>query len=49
MKYNISKELNDKCIKFAEESVKSSADCYARRNQNDIEKIKKDIRVRENC
>lgn len=48
IKFNISKELNDKCIKFAEDSVQSSAECYARRNQNDIEKIKKDIRVREN-
>ena len=43
MKYTITKELNDKCIKFAEDSVQSSIDCYAKRNQNDFEKIKKDI------
>jgi hypothetical protein len=45
MKYNISEEINNKCIKFAEDSVNSSADHYAKRNQNNIEKIKKDIRV----
>lgn len=45
MKYIISEELNNKCIKFAQDSVMSSADQYARRNQNDVEKIKKDIRV----
>lgn len=44
LKYIISDEMFDKCEKFAQESVLTSADKYARRNQFDIEKIKKDIR-----
>lgn len=42
-KYIISDDMYMKCKKFAEESVTSSADKYARRQQFDIEKIKKDI------
>lgn len=33
-----------KCEKFAQDSVLTSADKYARRNQSNVEKIKKDIR-----
>ncbi len=44
LKYIISDEMYQKCDKFAKDSVLTSADKYARRNQFDIEKIKKDIR-----
>ena len=40
----ISKEIFDKCSQFAKDSVSTSSDKYARRNQFDIEKIIKDIR-----
>ncbi len=43
IKYIISDEMYIKCKKFAEDSVSSSADKYARRQQFDVEKIKKDI------
>lgn len=42
--FSISADIFDKCSKFAKESVATSADKYARRNQFDIEKIIKDIR-----
>ena len=44
MKYIITDYIYQKCQKFAEESVGSSVDKYARRNQFDVEKIIKDIR-----
>lgn len=40
----ISQQTVDKCFKFAKESVSSSEDKYANRNQFDIDKIIKDIR-----
>lgn len=43
-KFIITPEIYDQCSKFATDSVATSADKYARRNQLDIEKIKKDIR-----
>ncbi len=43
-KFIISSEVFDKCTTFAKESVSTSADKYARRNQFDVEKIVKDIR-----
>ena len=43
-KYIISDEMYQKCEQFAKDSVLTSADKYARRNQFDVEKIKKDIR-----
>lgn len=43
-KYVISEEMYQRCEQFAKDSVMTSADKYARRNQFDIEKIKKDIR-----
>ena len=42
---NISEEIFDKAKAFADASVDSSADKYARRNQNDLEKIKQDIKT----
>lgn len=44
LKYIISDDMYAKCEKFAQDSVLTSADKYARRNQSNIEKIKKDIR-----
>jgi hypothetical protein len=44
MKYLITEEMYKKCQKFAEDSVGTSIDKYARRNQFDVEKITKDIR-----
>jgi len=41
----ISEEIFNKAKEFAEASVSSSADKYARRNQFDVEKIKQDIKV----
>jgi len=40
LKYIISDEMYAKCEKFAQDSVLTSADKYARRNQSNIEKIK---------
>jgi len=40
----ISKDIFDKCSQFAKDSVSTSSDKYARRNQFDIGKIIKDIR-----
>jgi len=42
--YIITEDIFNKCKKFAEDSVKTSVDKYARRNQFDVEKIIKDIR-----
>lgn len=42
--FEISPEVYTKCTNFANDSVKTSADKYARRNQNDVYKIMKDIR-----
>ena len=42
-KYIITDEMYQKCYQFAQDSVLTSADKYARRNQFDVEKIKKDI------
>jgi hypothetical protein len=42
---SISEDLNNKCINFAKLSVESSADKYAQRNQFNVEKIMKDIKV----
>ena len=41
-KYIISDDMYMRCKKFAEDSVLSSADKYARRQQFDIEKISDD-------
>jgi len=43
-KFIITPEIYDKCSKFSKDSVLTSADKYARRNQLDVEKIAKDIR-----
>lgn len=43
-KYIITEDLYNKCQQFADNSVNTSLDKYARRNQHDIRKIKKDIR-----
>lgn len=43
-KYIISDDMFARCEQFAKDSVSTSADKYARRNQFDVEKIKKDIR-----
>lgn len=43
-KFIITPEIYEKCSKFAKDSVNTSADKYARRNQFDVEKICKDIR-----
>lgn len=43
-KLEISKEIFDRCTEFASNSVSSSADKYAHRNQTDIAKIMRDIR-----
>lgn len=43
-KFYISPIIFEKCTKFAKDSVSTSADKYARRNQFDLEKIAKDIR-----
>jgi len=42
---SITEETFNRCNTFAEESVDSNADRYARRNQFNIEKIKLDIRT----
>jgi hypothetical protein len=41
----ISEDLIDKAIEFADKSVESNKDRYARRNQTDVDKIIQDIRV----
>jgi hypothetical protein len=43
-KFVISEEVFDKCTKFAQDSVESSANKYARRNQWNVAKIMDDIR-----
>lgn len=43
-KYIITPEMLEKCSKFATNSVSTSSDKYAHRNQFDVEKIMKDIR-----
>lgn len=43
-KFIITPEIYDKCSKFSKDSVNTSADKYARRNQLDVDKIAKDIR-----
>jgi hypothetical protein len=43
-KFFISPDIFEKCTKFARDSVSTSLDKYARRNQFDVEKIVKDIR-----
>lgn len=51
-KYNISEDVYSKCHEFAINSVGTSTDKYARRNQFDVEKITKDIRngkIAEEC
>lgn len=42
--FSISEEVLVRCTNFAKNSVSTSADKYARRNQFDVEKIAKDIR-----
>jgi hypothetical protein len=42
--FSISDEIMEKCTKFAENSVGTSAAAYARRNQFNVKKIEKDIR-----
>jgi hypothetical protein len=42
-KFIITEDMLKLCTKFAEDSVQSSADAYARRNQSNIGKITKDI------
>jgi len=42
--FAISEEMLQKCTKFAQDSVGSSADKYARRNQMNVAKIMDDIR-----
>lgn len=44
IKFVISEDILNKCKDFAKNSVNTSADKYAKRNQYDIEKIEKDIR-----
>jgi len=44
-KFIISENLLEKCLSFAKSSVNTSSDKYASRNQFDVEKIVKDIRV----
>jgi len=44
VKLTISEELLNKCTQFAKDSVNTSADKYARRNQSNISKIIEDIR-----
>lgn len=41
----ISEDIIDNCINFAQACVKGNADRYARRNQLDINKIIKDIKI----
>jgi hypothetical protein len=43
-KFVITEDILSRCTKFAKDSVNTSADKYARRQQFDIEKIIKDIR-----
>lgn len=43
-KFEITKDILDKCVKFGLDSAPSSADKYSRRNQSDPIKIAKDIR-----
>lgn len=43
-KFTITDEVFDKCAQFAKDSVTSSADKYARRNQFNVSKIMDDIR-----
>lgn len=45
MKFIISPEIYAKCTEFSTNSVSSSSDKYARRNQFNVEKIKYDIKV----
>jgi len=44
-KFIISEDINNKCLAFAKASVSSSSDKYARRQQFDVEKIMKDIKI----
>lgn len=44
-KFIITDDMIQKCTDFAEKSVSTSADKYARRNQFNVEKIKKDILI----
>lgn len=43
-KFEITKEILDSCSKFADDSVSTSADKYARRGQMNVSKIRNDIR-----
>jgi len=43
MKYNIDEQTYQRCVKFANDSVKTNIDEYSRRNQNNIDKIIDDI------
>lgn len=43
-KFIISPDIYERCTKFSKDSVATSIDKYARRNQFDVEKIAKDIR-----
>lgn len=51
-KFTISPEVFEKCEDFAKNSVSTNSDKYAKRNQFNVEKIKKDIRngkIAEEC
>ncbi len=43
-KFEITKEILESCSKFADDSVATSADKYARRGQMNVSKIRNDIR-----
>lgn len=43
MEFKITPEMYQKCWQFAEDCLKTNANRYAKRNQFDLEKIKKDI------
>jgi len=45
MLITISDEQYEKCLQFSNKVVKTNSDCYARRNQTDLEKIVDDILV----
>lgn len=44
MKFKLSKSGIEKCSKFAADSVFTSIDCYLKRNQDNFDKIKIDIK-----
>lgn len=44
MTFSIAEETLDKCLQFAKDSVATSIDKYARRHQNNVNKIIEDIR-----